>query len=563
MDPESFLETDRTPGPSDPPERPHRADARATYTVEPAPPSPPRPEPPRAPMHDPLLAPDPAQTLPVEPEMTTLLGALDLLMDFDRLCAKVVDMAMETVHGVSGSLMLVTEDGGELRIAASSGLSEMVVRNTRVPMGEGVAGRVAEQGMPLLLSGALGDDELFLGKEARPEIVSAITVPVVAQDRIIGVINANARPGARPFDEPELAQLADLGRRVGHALDRSRQLRRMQGRTFETSVRAEMETIAAAGDDLLSRLRRVADRVVDVLEVDTCALYLWDAKRSELALRAVAGMTIASMDAVSIPVNRGLPGWVAGNLRPLLLQGTTGKGSFTDIPCMLGVPIRYRTELVGVLAIESTRGNAGDEERLPLFEAVAAVVGQAVGESRDRVDSERKMTMLSALSELGPAFASSAERGSLARLVTFSATTLLGAEVATIRLLIPGETPNARELASYEVLAAHGASVGPADPIGELERRIARDVVTSHRTLRESDFPPDELDDLLGRANVSAALGVPMLAEDRLVGVLMFFRVKDTKGRDVRFGDAEIEIGTRLGDHAAAAASRFLGGREE
>lgn len=547
VDPESYLDTDRTPGPP-PPENPHRAEARPTYSVATPPPEAAPPVPPAS------------ESGSAEPEMTTLLGALDLLMDFDRLCGKVVEMALEAVDGVSGSLMLIAANGRELRIAASSGLSDMVVRNTRVPMGEGVAGRVAELGMPLLLSGELGDDDFFRGKEARPEIVSAITVPVVAQDRIIGVVNVNARPGAEPFDEPELARLTDLGRRVGHALERSRQLRRMQGRTFETSVRAELETIAATGDDILTRLRSVAERVVDLLEVDTCSLYLWDAKRGELGLRAVAGMAIASMDAVSVPTGKGLVGWVAAHRRPLLLQSAAGVASGRDVPCALGVPVRHRTELVGVLAVESTTGNAGDEERLPLFEAVASVVGQAVGESHERVNSERKMTMLSALSELGPAFASAAERGSLARLVTFSATTLLGAEVATIRLVVPGEDPGARELSSYEVLAVHGASVGPQDPLGELERRIARDVVLSGRALRESDCPPEELEALLERANVAAALGVPMLVDDRLVGVLMFFRVKDPKGRDVHFGDAEIEIGTRLGDHAAAAAGRFLGG---
>jgi GAF domain-containing protein len=146
--------------------------------------------------------------------------------------------------------------------------------------------------------------------------------------------------------------------------------------------------------------------------------------------------------------------------------------------------------------------------------------------------------------------------------VTFSATTLLGAEVATIRLLVPGEPSGSRELASYELLAAHGASLGPKDPLGELERRIAREVVSSSGTIREDDVPAEELEPLLARANVAAALGVPILADDRLVGVLQFFRVKDAKGRNVRFGDAEIEIGTRLGDHAAAAATRFVGSGE-
>jgi GAF domain-containing protein len=105
--------------------------------------------------------------------------------------------------------------------------------------------------------------------------------------------------------------------------------------------------------------------------------------------------------------------------------------------------------------------------------------------------------------------------------------------------------------------------LGPKDPLGELERKLAREVVSSRDTVREGDPKASEMAPLLARANVAAALGVPMFAGDRLVGVLQFFRVKDAKGRDVRFGDAEIEIGTRLSDHAAAAATRFVGSGEE
>jgi GAF domain-containing protein/PAS domain-containing protein/CheY-like chemotaxis protein len=557
VDPESFLGTERGSEPVSGPESSPTMQAAAapTYTPEPEPPAP-------------LPAREPARETPTPmavdelvagaPEMNALLGALDLLMDFERLCARVVEIAIESVDGSSGSLMLVSENGRYLRIAASSGLSEMVVRNTRVPLGEGVAGSVAEQGMPLLLTGALGEDDFFPGKEKRPEIVSALTIPVFADQRIIGVINVNARPAGPPFDEDHLSRLSELGQRVGDALERSRQLRLMRGRTFETSVRAEIESLAATGDDLLSRFRRIASRVVDLLEVDTCVIYLYDVKRRELSMHAVAGISTASMDAVTVPVDTGLAGWVAGNLRPLLLQSAPGFAPGHDVPFALAVPIRYQTEFVGVLSVECTRGAAADEERVPIFEVVASVIGQAIGESRDRVDSERKMTMLSALSELGPAFASTLERGSLARLVTFSATTLLGSDVSTIRLLVPGGTPGATDLGAYELLAAHGASAGPNEPIGELEQRIAREVIATNRTVRESNLREVEIEPFLTRSNVAAALGVPMLTEDRLVGVLMFFRVKDSKGRDVRFRESEIEIGTRLGDYAAAAATRFV-----
>lgn len=563
-EPPRAREPERYEAPQPPRARePEPAPAPRTYRAAAAPPPPTyRAQPARDDM--PRFTPRTAEPLSLRSaeithEVSDLLGALDLLLDFDRLADRVLHMAVEMTDGATGSLMLLTEDRSELRIAAGVGLSRMIIEKTRQRVGDGIAGRIVQDGEPLLLVGTIRDDRVPTGTE-RPEIRSSVSVPVLADGEVIGVLNVNSDPTGQPFDQAELTDVATLGRSVGTALDRSRQLLRMRGRSFELSVRAEIEAISSTSDDILSRLRRVTERVVEMLSLDTCGIWLYDADNRSLALRAVAGLSVVSMDAVTVPVGSGHVGWVAKNLRPLVLRSQADDPGDPEALRLtnVGVPIRYQTELVGVLTAECMSTTVMSDERVSLVGSIASVIGDRIGRSREFQDSERKVTLLSALSELGLAFTSATERQSLARLVTFTATTLLESEVAMIRLLREdAEAEPARE-EHYEVLTSHGATVEEDDPLADLEASIMRDVVLHGRPCSRSEIASDETDRLLQRSNVSSFLGIPILANDALVGVLSVFRVIDPDGKNREYGAPELEVAERLGDYAGAAALRFV-----
>jgi GAF domain-containing protein len=190
---------------------------------------------------------------------------------------------------------------------------------------------------------------------------------------------------------------------------------------------------------------------------------------------------------------------------------------------------------------------------------VANVVGEQVGASRAQATSEHMVTMLSALSELGVAFGAARERRGLARLVAFTAATVLESDVATVRLAREGVPPGASEAESYELLAAHGATpAGPDDPLAELEDRVAREVIARRVGVTDQELPAREGASLLTRSNVAALLGIPMMSDDNeILGVVVVYRVADARGRDVPYGDPEREIAARLADYAASAAHRF------
>ena len=134
-----------------------------------------------------------------------LTASLDLPTRLDN----VVDLAIRLLGADRGSIMLLDSRKDELELVTSRGLKSEAA-NARVPIGQGIAGWVAEHRQPLILHDVVSD-ERFKGTDT--EVTSALAIPLMAEDRLIGVLNISTLREHR-FTEEDLEYLsafADLG----------------------------------------------------------------------------------------------------------------------------------------------------------------------------------------------------------------------------------------------------------------------------------------------------------------------------------------------------------------
>ena len=521
----------------------------------------------------PILHPPPAPAQPafapaadLEPELISVHGevqsilrALDLLLDFQKLADWVLDSAMRISTAVSGSLMLLKEEKPVLSIVASRGLKDIAVRHRRQRVGEGIAGRVAEDGEPLLLVGTVGDPKLKpMG--ARPEIRSSVSVPLVADSGVVGVLNLNSDPVGRHFNEDDLEKVGAFGRQLGGALARSMHLRKLRTRAFEQSMCAEISAIGETHSELPMKLRQVADRIVHVLNADSCTIYLLNRDKDALNLEAGSGVAATTGEVVTVPLGTGVVGWVAKSRRPLVLRNPDEEIGDPQ-PTTMAFPIRHQTDLLGVLLIEASQATASEEDRLALIEAISSAVGMLIAGALSAQLSEHKVTMLSALSELGLAFSAASHRKGLARLVAFTASTVLESDVGLVRLRRADSHSPIPEFADLELLASHGASFPEeSEPLCQLESMLLKRAMQTGQPIRDLDLPLSETESLLRQSNVFTAMAVPMTnAAHAVVGSIMVCRVAESTGKGMPFSASEMDVARRLGDYAAAAAVKFPG----
>ncbi len=493
---------------------------------------------------------------PVNMEIEQLLIALNLLPDFDRLCDRVLGMGLSLTGGQSGSLMIVDEDRRELYIVASRGIADPIARSHRQRIGEGIAGRVAEKGDPMLLQGRIGDKR-FKGVGGRPEICSALSVPVMNGNRVLGVMNLNTQAGD-PFNEEQLKQTATLGVQVGAALAQSLQMQRMTRRSFELTVRAEIESIKFSGGSLQTKLQQVADRLSELLEFDNTSIYLNDPDAEQLVLRATTGYGKAAVGAVHVDIGSGIVGHVAKTQKPIVLQDLDRAEQGLDTQVVAGVPIQNFDGPTGVVYLEATERSEISREHMDLITAAAAAIGQLIGDVKSSENSSKKLTMLSALSEMSVAFTAARDRQALGRLVAFCGATVLESDIGTVRIADPGADFMNGDGDQFTLLASHGTAIPNAnEELGRLETAMAEAAIERKEPVGHWELSRDDTGTLLREANIHGALSIPLLSGEECHGVIVVYRQIETH-RDVpRFGEQDKEIGVRLGDYAGAAAARF------
>lgn len=160
----------------------------------------------------------------VNEERPTVLGDVTRRVEFQNLMRLLVRMLADYMSCKIVSVMLLSADREELSIQVAYGLDEDVVRSARVKMGEGIAGGVAATGKPLLIEDIEYTDEarsLSKGNHPQYETKSLISVPMVFDGSVIGVVNCNNKVSGESFYPDDLSLLVTLTEKVVHALGRA------------------------------------------------------------------------------------------------------------------------------------------------------------------------------------------------------------------------------------------------------------------------------------------------------------------------------------------------------
>lgn len=139
-------------------------------------------------------------------------------IELEALLKTIVDLAMKVLQGDDTSVMLFDESGG-LSIAISSGLDEQVKKQTRLALGERIAGWVAENKEAIILINGLRNDERFKDVGCREEIKSAIVIPLIKNNTVLGILSVNRINILENFTKIDLYKANIFASLVSLALD--------------------------------------------------------------------------------------------------------------------------------------------------------------------------------------------------------------------------------------------------------------------------------------------------------------------------------------------------------
>jgi len=105
----------------------------------------------------------------------------------------------------TATLLLPAEDGENLLIYATVGLEEEIARNIRIPIGRGIAGRIAASSKPMVTHNLL-EEEIVSPILRQKGLRSLVGVPLPMQENMVGVLHVGSLQ-ERQFTERDVQQL--------------------------------------------------------------------------------------------------------------------------------------------------------------------------------------------------------------------------------------------------------------------------------------------------------------------------------------------------------------------
>lgn len=177
--------------------------------------------------------------------LTNRLHEVSLLLDAGRAMNAVLALpevletilrtATELLGARGGSVML--EEDGVLVATCVRGREEAA--GTRVALGQGIAGTVAIRREAMLIQGHADPMEFPGLADREPYVESAMSVPMINRDEVVGVLNVNAAEG-RAFTQYDLRALSVFAEQAAGAIANSRLFEAQRTQTAELDrLRAE------------------------------------------------------------------------------------------------------------------------------------------------------------------------------------------------------------------------------------------------------------------------------------------------------------------------------------
>ena len=147
-----------------------------------------------------------------------LSQTIALSLDAKLVLENTADAALQQTGADEVSIMLLRPENNELYVAVVRGRDREYLLGQHIYMEESIAAWVARQSEPLILNGEVSDPR-FAPVQPRPEILSAISIPMMTAGKLIGVLNVNNLQARRSFTAGQVKALSILSNAVAAAVE--------------------------------------------------------------------------------------------------------------------------------------------------------------------------------------------------------------------------------------------------------------------------------------------------------------------------------------------------------
>ncbi|MGD8850064.1 MAG: GAF domain-containing protein [Anaerolineales bacterium] len=327
-------------------------------------------------------------------------ASLDLLYSISReltaqlnlreLLQRILQLTLEAVDAPAGSILVIDERGEvtEGTVAYGGRVHDHTADQLRDTYEQGLAGWVVENREAVLIDDTLNDPRWLQKPEQQEEeeTRSAISVPLVARDRVVGVMTLGRRkPGH--FMQEDLALASSIADQAGVAVNNAHLYAVSQRQLQAMKALSETARAITSSLEVGEVLQRITEQTMKSLDVEAASLALIEEETDELVFRVASGRSADQVVGTRIMRDQGISGWVVQNEQPLFVKDVQSDPRFyPDIDERLGfetrvmacVPVQVQNETIGVLEAINPSSGILLPEHVDLLTGIARLAGTAI-----------------------------------------------------------------------------------------------------------------------------------------------------------------------------------------
>jgi sigma-B regulation protein RsbU (phosphoserine phosphatase) len=320
--------------------------------------------------------------LQVEPLLLEVADVLATSLDLDTTLRRVAEVVRKVIDYEIFAILLLNEKTQELRFRFQVGYPPDFTEGARVKLGEGVTGQAAQSRQAVLIDDVTQDPAYI---SAVPNVRSELAVPLITKNRVIGVIDLEARdPGY--FNEEHSRLLTLVASRIASVIENAqlytRTTRQARILLLLNEIARELSSILNV-DELLSRVAELLRKLIDY---QMFSILLLDSSGEKLQHRFSLRFHENTPLKREVSLGQGIIGHAAQTGQAILVPDVNKDSRYVaanpETQSELAVPLIYKDKVIGVLDLEHTRRGFFTDDHRRTMMTLAAQVAIAIENAR-------------------------------------------------------------------------------------------------------------------------------------------------------------------------------------
>lgn len=315
--------------------------------------------------------------------------------DLHSLLTTIMDTARELLKTQGASLLLYEEETGDLIFDIARGDRSSILARKKIPAGKGIAGECAKLKKPIIVNDAQNDPRLHRSIDESSGFVTKklIAVPMMAREKLIGVLEAVNTLDGRDFTNRDVKLLMFLSGMAGIAIHNRRLYNELKLRMEELNCIYEISQTIYQHDHLDSLLDGILESIAAVLEVERLSIILKEGDSSHFYVKKTLGFELDERD-IRIDPENSISSIVLKSGEPLLVKDMIKDLGFSSenanrykTRSFISVPIKKDKEIIGILNVaDKKNGMSFDQFEFKVLQTVANQLASAY----QRIEARKK-----------------------------------------------------------------------------------------------------------------------------------------------------------------------------